>query len=54
MTETDVVDCKSRKILILSWNWKAWLRSQAFNMGNVNLVFRHGLWLRCVKIVGQK
>ena len=27
--------CNLRKILILLWNWKAWLRSQAFNMGNV-------------------
>ena len=31
-------DCNSRKILILSWNGKAWLRSQAFNMGNVRSI----------------
>ncbi len=24
----------SRKILILSWNWNVWLRSQAYDMGN--------------------
>jgi hypothetical protein len=28
--------CNLRKILILLQNWKAWLRSQAFNMGNVS------------------
>ncbi len=27
----------SRNILILLWNWNAWLRSQAFNMGNIGL-----------------
>jgi hypothetical protein len=28
--------CNSRKILILSWHRKAWLHSQAFNMGNTS------------------
>ncbi len=23
--------------MILSWNWKAWLRNQVFNMGNIGL-----------------
>jgi hypothetical protein len=25
----------SRNILLLLWNWNAWLRSQAFNIGNI-------------------
>ena len=29
--------CGWKKILILLQNWKAWLRSQAFNMGNPDL-----------------
>jgi len=29
--------CSPRKILVLFWNWKAWLRSQGLNMGSVSL-----------------
>ena len=35
MPKMYVVDCDSREISVLSWYYKPWLRSQAFNMGNV-------------------
>jgi hypothetical protein len=34
--------CKKRKIWILLWRWKAWVRNQVFNTGNFGIFSMKG------------